>query len=1066
MTTFGPGDDTPDEAALPKLADRFRWSDDIGVSVIATDADGVVAWWNRGAERTFGWSAAEAVGASMLALTTPLLAEAEDADIRAEVLAGRTWAGEFLLRRRDGSVFPAVVTDSPVFDEAGRLAGIARLTVELSNRDTAPLDWYRSVVDHASDLIVVLDTEARLVYASAAIETLLGHRPADIVGRPCWEYIDERDFDVVAHGLADAFTDDHSQIVLFRARHADGGVRWFEALANRLEEQGGVGVVVVGRDVHDREVAADAAREAQRRAEASEAQLRAVLEASPFALVAFDAEGTCTAVAGQLFNGETLPTPAVGSSIADLGEQLGFCAAQYRRRMANGERFVQEVQCRGRVLQLHHATMRGADGEPVGGVVVATEVTGERRAQEALEQHDARFRALVQRSADAALIADESGAIVWASPAVKEVFGYEPDEVVGNLGFDFVHPDDVAHVASRYDELLGGRPQAPLEMRIRTADGSWCWVEEQLTNLLDEPAVAGVVANLRDITERRRASEAVAASEQRYRTIVESAGEGICIFDGEGRVVVANPRLRSMLRIEADPKSLFDFVHPDDLHLAMEGYARRCSGESYHAEVRFVRSDGETVHVLVTANPLRGADDRIEGGVLMLTDITERKRAEEELARLALTDLVTGLPNRALILDRLEHALARAQRYRHRVAVMFLDVDQFKLVNDSFGHFVGDELLRAIAGRLTDAVRSGDTTIGRLGGDEFVVLCEGLENDSDAVGIATRIHDALADPFRVGTHELYVTVSLGVAIGPPGDPDTLLSHADAAMYRAKQTGRARTELFDDELREAARERLQLLTELRAAIEHGQLVLEYQPVLDLASGQVTGVEALVRWQHPTRGTIPPAAFIGAAEDSGLIVAMGAEVLQMALRQAAIWDEQGLHLTMSVNLSPKQISDPSLVERISSALRESRFDPGRLCLEITEGALMEDVNAAVEVMGQLRQLGASLAIDDFGTGYSSLTYLSRLPVDTLKIDRSFIAPLPDEGEAIVEAITRLAAAIGVLTVAEGVETPGQAQAAQRLGCAAAQGYLWSRPVPAEQVPDVIERIARSAGAEQAP
>lgn len=206
----------------------------------------------------------------------------------------------------------------------------------------------------------------------------------------------------------------------------------------------------------------------------------------------------------------------------------------------------------------HHAPMRGVDGEVSGGVVVATEVTGERRAQEALEQHDARFRALVQRSADAALIADESGVIVWASPAVKQVFGYEPDEVVGTLGFDFVHPEDVAHVASRYDELLAGRPQPPLQMRIRTADGSWCWVEEQLTNLLDEPAVAGVVANLRDITERRRASESVTASEQRYRTIVESAGEGICIFDGEGRVVVANPRLRSMLLIDSDPESLFD----------------------------------------------------------------------------------------------------------------------------------------------------------------------------------------------------------------------------------------------------------------------------------------------------------------------------------------------------------------------------------------------------------------------------------------------------------------------------------------------------------------------------
>jgi diguanylate cyclase (GGDEF)-like protein/PAS domain S-box-containing protein len=685
---------------------------------------------------------------------------------------------------------------------------------------------------------------------------------------------------------------------------------------------------------------------------------------------------------------------------------------------------------------------------------VAVEVTGERQAQATLELREARFQALVQRSADAAFITDDSGAIQWASPAVHQVLGFRPEEVVGLSGYAGVHPDDVDLVQERWAQVAAGRPQPAFEHRVRTADGQWIWVEQQLTNLLDEPAVCGVVSNLRDITARRQANASLAASEQRYRTIVESAGEGICIYDAEQRVVLANPRLRAMVG-DRPFEAITDLVHPDDLALAVEHLERQPLGLTDSYELRLVHAEGQPVHVLVTGNPLVGPDGAPEGGLLMVADITERKRAEVELSRLALTDTVTGLPNRTLIVDRLNQALVRGERHGHRVAAMFLDVDQFKLVNDSLGHLAGDVLLAAVAERLSAAVRSAETTVGRLGGDEFVILCDNLLADADAVKIANRVHEALAEPFRLGADELYVTVSIGVAFGPPGDSDMLLSHADAAMYRAKQAGRARTELFDDELREVARARLQLLTELRSAVESDQLGLAYQPVLDLATGRVLGVEALVRWHHPSGRIVAPGAFIGAAEESGLIVEMGATVLRLALQQAARWSRAGMPLELSVNLSARQLTDPSLVERVATALAASGVDAAGLCLEITESALI-DVDAAVEVMTELRRLGVRLAIDDFGTGYSSLTYLSRLPVDVLKIDRAFIAPLPSQGEPFVAAITSLARAVGVTSVAEGVESAAQADALRRLGCHAAQGFLWSQPVKAAAVPDLVRRL----------
>jgi diguanylate cyclase (GGDEF)-like protein len=435
----------------------------------------------------------------------------------------------------------------------------------------------------------------------------------------------------------------------------------------------------------------------------------------------------------------------------------------------------------------------------------------------------------------------------------------------------------------------------------------------------------------------------------------------------------------------------------------------------------------------------------------------ERKRAqtaEMALQHQAFHDGLTDLPNRALLLDRLAQALTRGQRHPTHTAVLFLDLDRFKGVNDSLGHAAGDELIVAMADRLRSVVRPGDT-IARFGGDEFVILCEALDHEREAVAIAQRIAESMAAPFRLGDRRIVLTASIGLAFAAPASPETadsMLRGADCAMYRAKERGRDRIELFDDDMRARALVRLETENDLRTAIAEGQLHVHYQPVVELSGGAVNGVEALVRWMHPGRGVIQPSEFIGLAEESGLILPLGRLVLTEACRQVAAWNDAHrgrTPLTVSVNLSAHQLIFPGLRDVVAQALADSALDPKLLCLEITETVLMEDGGSSRTTLDTLKALGVQLAVDDFGTGYSSLLYLRRFPVDILKVDRSFVSGLGQTpaDTAIVAGVVGLAHALGLVAVAEGVETPEQADHLAGLGCNLAQGYLWSRPLPVD-------------------
>lgn len=652
------------------------------------------------------------------------------------------------------------------------------------------------------------------------------------------------------------------------------------------------------------------------------------------------------------------------------------------------------------------------------------------------------------------------------------MFGYEPDQIVGLDGFSFLHPDDVAAAIEAARGLLERPGGSSLQtFRLRHADGSYRWVECTSVNLLDHPHVHGILNTFRDVTERKKADDLVRASEERLRALLLNADGAILIADDAGRVTWASPSAEQLWGLEVDSllgATMVELIHEDDRREIVRQFTKLVDSSpasTARLEARMRHVDGSWRWYECTFTN-RLADSSIGGIVANVRDTTERALAEQAIreseSRLeyqATHDLLTGLPNRTLLFDRMEMALARSERNGTGVALLFCDLDHFKFVNDSQGHTVGDDLLVAVTERLHGAVRPGDT-IARFGGDEFVVLAEDLRTEQEALVLAESISVSLEEPFALGTSEVFVSVSTGISYAEDGVPDaeSLIRNADAAMYQAKARGRARSEVFDDAMRARAVERHQIETALRRAVARRQLQVHYQPLYRIDGGEIVGVEALVRWKHPTRGMLYPSTFMSIAEETGLIVPLGAWIFDQACAQTVRWQENlsGHHdLSVAINLSACQLAEPSLTDDIASVLAATRIDPGRVHVEITESVLMEDVETSQAVLDHLKILGVRVAIDDFGTGYSSFSYLRRFPVDVLKIDQSFVQGLgtDDEDTAIVDSIIGLGHTLGLDVVAEGVETEVQLDELRRLGCDLAQGFLMSRPVPPLRLHDVL-------------
>jgi diguanylate cyclase (GGDEF)-like protein/PAS domain S-box-containing protein len=562
-------------------------------------------------------------------------------------------------------------------------------------------------------------------------------------------------------------------------------------------------------------------------------------------------------------------------------------------------------------------------------------------------------------------------------------------------------------------------------------------------------------------------------SEERFRSAFGHAPIGMALVGADGHFLQVNQSLSDSLGYSEEELRETNFqaiTHPEDLATFLPRFTAVLAGQlpSWQMEKRYFHQTGREVWTLVGISLTRDAQSNTPSLIFQIQDITDRKHAEEKLLHDALHDALTGMPNRLLFMDHLRKALERAKRNKHRFfAVLFIDLDRFKIINDSLGHQAGDELLIEISRRLRSSTRKVDT-VARLGGDEFTILLEDLTELGRAIEVAERVQQAVSQPLVLGGQAAYTTASIGIALYNPDYQDhaAILRDADTAMYQAKANGKARYEIFNERMHEHVLKRLKLETEMRQAIERGEFYLLYQPIVSLQSGLFSGFEALIRWRQADGTVISPADFIPIAEETGLIVPIGYWVIQEAARQMREWQEKfplKHPLSVSVNLSGKQLADANLIEQIIQIIHQTGLNPNLLKLEITESIVMEKIETAISMLKRLRNLGIRLSIDDFGTGYSSLSYLPRLPIDTLKIDRSFVGQMLENNEhaEVVKAVVSLAKALGMQVVAEGVETREQVRQLQLLQCEHGQGFLFSRPVEAEAAGKLIHEMQQADG-----
>jgi diguanylate cyclase (GGDEF)-like protein/PAS domain S-box-containing protein len=748
------------------------------------------------------------------------------------------------------------------------------------------------------------------------------------------------------------------------------------------------------------------------------------------------------------------------------------------------------------------SVLMDADGKPFVIVAFSVDISVQRRAAEAIEEAEHRWRTLLESTNDTVTMLDEQGMVRSSTGEFTDVLGYESESWNGRSGFDLIHPDDRPMAEELFAWVLD-HPGQPISDVFRTlhSNGRWELIEYTVVNKLDDPLVAGVVVTTHNVTEVKLA-EALVSDEAGVLELIARAAPLDSVLDEilrmvefhtggrcgifllpavapDGGSVTAAPDVITML----DRAAEIGFTGPcraamtqrETVVMADLTDPAACGGDptafleagigSAWSHPITETDDHEVLGTIAVYNaePREPAPRELEvvAAASHLTAIAlERHRVQRRLEHRARHDQLTGLPNRWAIIERLDASLTALPDSATRVAVLLIDLDRFKVVNDSLGHGAGDALLVAFGDRLRSLAHA-DFFVGHFGADEFVVVLDHVTDVDDVYRVASRLDLALSEPFTItvdgvtGDHPIYLSTSVGVALGTRSSSgQQLLQQADTAMFRAKDRGRDRLEVFDDAMQARAAEQLRVDRDLRLAVERAELRLHYQPKVELATGRMVGVEALLRWEHPERGLVEPAEFIALAEETGLIVRIGAWVLDEAVRQAKTWVERNHALetfSVAVNLSARQLTAQGLVETVARILDRYHWPPRQLTLELTESILIEDADAALGVLRQLKGLGVRLAIDDFGTGYSSLGYLHRFPFDIVKVDRQFVVPLDADGSgsALATAVMHMARALGLATVAEGVEEPHQLAGVRALGCDQAQGFFFAEALPAPEL-----------------
>lgn len=1036
----------------------------IGQAVVAVDRTHRVRYWNRAAEDLYGYPAGEAVGCPVYDLIIP-------ADGREQAVArggrlltpGELFVGDWRVRNRAGQIFTAFVTANPITGRDGVVLGSLAVSLDVSAQRAAQarVRELAAIVEASDDGIIHADEHGVIRHANPAVRKLYGYEPAELIGRDITLLIPFDEIASVSTAMAEVLAGRSPGLLLTNSRRRDGTLIDVSLRLSPVRGQDGaiVGISGIGRDVtavvRTQALLADSERRFRTRFDQSQV---------PQAMVALD--GRLLSVNQALCillerSAEDLRGTNVRLLLhpSDDGDAAAAVALLAGGGAGSWERVLSRPDGTAVPVQAHATMLREDDETPYAVAVFLQDLTRLREAERRLSRREALFRALVARASDWAFLLDPNGVVRHASAKVVEAFGEPSSAGTSTVRWPSAHPDDAARVR----QVLQSVSTAPhrsemVTFRVPDATGRWRWVEDLLTNHIDDPHIGGVVCNRRDVTERVEAERALRASEARHRSIAETAQEGIWAVDLAGNTVFANRKLAAILGVPLTAVyegSATELLATDDSEFFRNTLQHSLERGMQEYELTYAHPDGRTRTLKVSAAPMH--DGVGEPSVLaMLSDVTDIREAERELRRRSLHDDLTGLPNRALLADRLERALLHraAGHGQASVAVLFIDLDQFKLVNDSFGHTAGDRFLAAVAERLTSVVRPVDT-LARFGGDKFVVVADDTDQ-AQALDLAARVHTGLVGAVEIDRQRIYTGASVGIACAPPHRPGELLRFAEAAMYEAKARGRARTQVFEPELAQDAIERLVLGGELREALAQDDLTLHYQPVVDLSTGQLLAVEALARWLHPRRGPVPPERFVRVAEDCGFV----SELDRWTLRRAAA-DAPRLRravpasLRVAVNISARHMTDCGLEETVHQLVRTGPLAAEQLTLEVTENSVMNDPERARNLLHRLKAMGIQTYLDDFGTGHSSLGQLRKLPVAVLKLDNSFVAEITTDPDslAIAGSIIALAEALHLSTIAEGVETAEQLTVLRDLGCTAAQGFLWTPALPPDELADLI-------------